>query len=260
MARPIPFIGGDNGIFIKTTSGWRSLQGPQGVQGPNGVPGVVPKLFSAIAASVPLSWWSLNELTGNFADNRPAGIVGTHVASLQRGISRGPDRYGGSQRVASGQGTALATFGNVYGFAGVAPFSFLLLHRPETFGTNSRRIMIKNDSTSGPFMGLNTGGGLFVTRMGGGAPSLVAPTSVQLNEWNLYAMVFDGTGLYCYLNGDSSYQVESGAMPSSAANLRLHGEPGNSANWGADGQYSNFAVWDRALSSVEIESFWKCVI
>jgi hypothetical protein len=120
--------------------------------------------------------------------------------------------------------------------------------------------MIKNDSTSGPFMGLNTGGGLFVTRMGGGAPSLVAPTSVQLNAWNLYAMVFDGTGLYCYLNGDSSFQAESGAMPSSAASLRLHGEPGNAANWGADGQYSNFAVWDRALSAVEIDSFWKCVI
>jgi hypothetical protein len=224
------------------------------------VGGVSPRLYAALASLAPVSWWKLDEASGAFADSGSAGIAGTIGSQFgARRAQPGPDRYSHCVTTVANQGPAVATFGNNYAFAGTLPFTFVICHRPTGYGTNSRRVMAKNDSTAGSFIGLDTAGKMFAMRAGSGAAAITLTSTMLLNEWNLYAHTYDGATQRAYCNGESATLADSGSMPTSSTNLRLNGEPTNQVSWGADGGYSNFAVWNRALTVPELDSLYECV-
>lgn len=219
-------------------------------------------IASAITELAPVSYWKLDELSGNYIDSRPAGIVGTPVTSLARRIG-GPTPDSGCVETNSRQGAAVATFGDNYGFAGNLSFTFVLFHKPElpsapaSFGTNTRRLLQKNDSAAGPFWLVNTAGQINCTRSGSGGPSAVQSIGIDPGAWNVYGFSYDAvTGLIInYYNGNIATATDLAAMPSSAGtNLRLNGEPTNAADWGSPGRFAHLAVWNRGLVPAELDT------
>lgn len=219
-----------------------------------------PTLTEAIYALAPKSWYKLGEDTGNYINNGSIGPAGTPVSAGFRGVTPGAEGEPCVRTVDdASSGTAVATFGDFHAYPNVSPFTILLFHRPTVIGTNTRRLLIKNDSTAGPFIGLSPTGKYVALRAG--APGAVSASSAQvpmLGEWQMLVMRYDGTNLHLFHNNKKTSGTAGGNMPNaSGVNLRLHGEPGNNVDWGANGAYQHLAIWDSALTDIQIASIWN---
>lgn len=215
-----------------------------------------PRVLDVISSLIPASLWDLRELAGAFADTgTPGGVPGTFISG-SRGLG-GPGRPGsfGAETLTVSPATGLASFGDFYDFTGNAPFTVLVAHRPTEYGTNARRIFAKEGGVAGSgwMLGYSTDGRPFALRQAGAA-SVNAPDRIALNEWNLIAMTYDGATTKCYCNGRIAGIADAGAIVNGAGIVRLGYEPANTELYDAPGRFSSPAIWDRALSTAELDS------
>lgn len=232
--------------FNKGTFKWRCLAKPK------------LSVAEAISLLTPNSWWRLNEAVSTnqpFYDSGSAGFNGTPVLPNYRGVAGGVDGSDDyTESPGAGGGFALGTFGDHYNFTGNLPFTILVFHRPfvSGWGTNFRRLLMKNDSTAGPFMGLTTDGRYGFTRAGAGGVTVLSARRATELTWNMLVARYDGTTLEFFHNGKKASQEQAGAIPASSQSLRLNGEPGNAASWGANGGYQHLAIWESVLSDAAL--------
>jgi hypothetical protein len=203
-----------------------------------------------------------SEQTGtNIADSGSAGIAGTYVGALaikggSPGAAAGGYCFGYWDTQTAPPDTAMATFGNNYGFINRAPFTIMVFWRPQTFSTNFRRLLIKNDSAGGPFLGITSGGLPQASRPPSGAFA-VSPKMVIPGMWQMLVYSYDGNTVNLFHNGSTASIADTTNMPTNSAVLRINGEITNAVGFGAGGLYSNLCIWNRCLDPVEINDIWK---
>ena len=97
----------------------------------------------------------------------------------------------------------------------------------------------------------------------GGNKAIDLSTPTFVNEWNYVTIVYDGSNIVTYQNGSQIHtqgaagDLKDNTNPSNFLGDLKIGHQGNSSNY-LNGNAANVAIWNRALSSDEINSvMWK---
>lgn len=230
--------------------------------GAGGAGAAAANINAAITALLPSSFWKLDEGSGALADSGSGAIAGTYV-----GGTRAIKGYRGNRAIEIAADTALATFGDNYRFTGNVPFTALIVHRPTAIpaAAVAKRIFGKENAaaTAGWILGVTSTGSApagrpFANRLPGGA-AVISDQVVTLNEYNLFAISYDGANLSMYHNGVMKTAADAIGIVGSADVIRINGVPGDTAAAGSQGRHQGFAVWSRALTLAELNTIWAAM-
>jgi hypothetical protein len=228
-----------------------------GGDGGGGEAASLPVLDDVISGLSPTSWWKLTENSGNYADSGTGAVTATALGNTVR-VTGGPGSSRGGA-VKSLDTTGIFNAGDVYDFAGVLPFTAMVLWFPIARSTyaGQQRVFAKEGAW---IVGENGTDGFFNAVRVGGA-SLAGPNKVKLYEWNMCALSYSGSVLRLFANGYTATVADVGNITGNANPLLLGQEGGGSANWSprAGTKFSNPAIWNRALSLDELTSIWDAV-
>ena len=83
-------------------------------------------------------------------------------------------------------------------------------------------------------------------------------SSSTSNEWKYLTSTYDGTNLKLYIDGSEVATASASTTTSTTTNARISSRSYSTADEFWDGNLANVAIWNRALSSDEINSvMWK---
>lgn len=214
----------------------------------------------ASGQSGPIAHWKLDEGTGtSTADASGNGITGTLGNSPVwiAGRVNGALDFGATRYVDFGTPTSMSNLQE----SGMTVAAWI---RPESAGGgNSGRIIDKRTGGVGWFLRMNTALGLrFDGYVFSTAPvSRISTNALTQNNWHHVAVTWTGsstgTSIHFYINGilaDSTATDGSGAvLDDSAAPVWIGNRSSDSAA-GHDGRIDNLLVYNRVLTSTEIQA------
>lgn len=208
-------------------------------------------MYQTILDMGPLSIWSMSETTGNFFAAGSSPVTGVVGSPSSRG-SGGPG-IPGTYAADSGGTNKIFNAGDVFDFAGHAPFTILTWIRPSSISGNNRRIMGKEGAVgTGWLYYTRSTGDIAAVRRGSTVAALTA-NKVTLNEWQLAGMRYDGVNLTAILNGVKTSFVDDYDLLDGAGLVYLGAEGTEAASWGFSGRISTPAIFGRALSDYELD-------
>jgi hypothetical protein len=143
-------------------------------------------------------------------------------------------------------------FGDIFDFAGNAPFSFELWMRPTMVDSESRRIFEKSSQAGGYTAVLSMSNGLIVYRDGTGNTDIATlpVNAFPLNAYTHVVVTYDGARLKMYRNGiESDSQPATTAIPDTDVPLIV--------GQGFAGSFDELAIYDKALSLDRIGAHYR---
>jgi Concanavalin A-like lectin/glucanases superfamily len=213
---------------------------------------------AAVLQDTPVAYWRLDEKTGSVAhDETGHGYSGAYSASCVLGATGALAGDPDTALQLDGTG-CVVDVGDLFDFAGQAPFSLEMWARPAVIDSVYRHIVSKMQYTAGgsPL----TGTYVFVeqgsTTLGferwsdGGAVLAVETTDVQpAGSWSYIVVTYDGTNGTIYVNGQVALVGQS-----------IGGVLANGVDflWGQafDGVLDEPAVYDHALTATRVQAHW----
>jgi hypothetical protein len=221
--------------------------------------------------------WRFNEASGDATDSSGNGNTGTFVGTAGRAAgmagfgNAGDFDNNGSSNYVEVPGSAGLQIGlnagdpwSVATWAyeeedGAAPGT-----HQSVYGTflHYRRTLSNDFPYPTPVYGLSFQSGndgdsqLYLWHGSNGAWQRGTGITPTLNDWTHYAYVYDGTNIRVYADGVEQYTVNAGAADATYSGytgaLQIGGAPGFTASRNWNGQLDDVAIFNQALSPIDI--------
>lgn len=230
-----------------------------------------PKKYEdEVLADSPVSYWRLGEAAGaaTAVDLGSGGIDATYTSHAdvilgQTGLVDDADTSV-LQDNATGNPRPSATPGDVYEFAGLAPFSLECWFRPLTIdGINNPRLMSKQGGgaiAQGYRLFVTAGASLAFQRLQDNAADSVTSANGSIVVGELYHAVatYDGTTMRLYINGVEvpGAVASSKSIQDHTGSLFLGGFVASASLINLHGYFDEPAVYDSALSAERIAAHY----
>lgn len=218
-----------------------------------------------VMAGSPSSYWRMGEASGPLADSAGA-VTGTPNGTPTYGLA-GPVNDGGTAIGFNGT-TDYFTFGDVFDFAGTAPFSVSFwIYVSDVDASTFRRILSNNASNGSGAQGWEVliypqssgadAGKVALVRWVNNlnATDAVSPTALTLNAWNHVVVTYSGTEKRVYLNGSAGVAASD---TRSLVNLSATFTVGRFPSGGSvfAGRLARMAVNPRAITQAEVSALY----
>lgn len=205
--------------------------------------------FANLAAGLaPVSAWRLSEPSGTFADTGSGAIAGTANGTMTRGAVGLLSPADADAAIDLDGSTGYVTFGDVYDFPALAPFSVAFLMRPDA--TSGR--LVSKEGTDGWRIFFFGNTVLFDRHTGAGSDAASAASVSTTGTTAFVVATYDGAQLLVYLNGVAGTPVASTRSLGGNANPLTIGRQANSSASYFDGRIDEVRIWSRALSGSEV--------
>jgi hypothetical protein len=200
----------------------------------------------AVGGSAPWGWWRLGEASGPTVADQVGLTPGTWSGTVSYGLGGALDGDADTAiSIAGGSGLSLGT-----GFSPAAAFTIEAWVNLNS-RTSTRYLLSKGSSSAGfhlltvsavPNLRISTTGGTF---------TVTSPTALPTGTWHHLAGTYDGAVMTLYVDGAAvASRALTGTVRASA--LPLTGGRYSSGGSGLNGRLDELAVYDRALSALEI--------
>lgn len=211
-------------------------------------------LNAEILADSPVTYYRLDEASGNFTDSGSGAVTGTatggitySVASLDRGSANASITLNGT--------TGYVDMGDVYDFAATAAFTVEILINNVSFSTTPILIgkaAIDGSGVQGWWLTISPGGDVAMNRaLNSSFETSNGPTTLVTGRAYHLAATFSGSSLIAYVNG------VAGTPVSSTLSLANHAITARVGHGGDLGRFTNAtideaAIYTTALSAARI--------
>lgn len=201
---------------------------------------------SSLSANL-VGWWKLDEQSGSRLDS---SVNGNHLGSVN-GVGSANDDYWGTGEPSADIEQDLSqrlTISNASqtGLGMTGPFTFYCQFKREA--ANGGVLLRKFDGSAGYYVLVESTGVLrALFNSGSGSPDLIASQTLATGKWYDMAFVFDGSYMLLYLDGNLIASRSETRSPSANAADFILGDT-------FDGLMKDAAIWNRALSSLEVKS------
>lgn len=202
--------------------------------------------------------WHFNEASYTGAANEVLDSSGNglHGAAYNSATTTPSGKFNGAANFAA---TNYLLIGNSASLQFPSSLTASIWVYPTAWGSQNTIFMKTDGSTNGYALYTSGGGGaLTAAAFTGGGMKVVnlAAGDIPLNAWTHIAMAFSNTQLKVYLNGALAGSVVTGsAINASTSHLRIGTWNGASGNWA--GKMDEFALYNRTLSTTEVDHLYK---
>jgi hypothetical protein len=219
---------------------------------------------SAVRASGPVAWWRLDERSGSSAydssgNGNTLALTG-HYYQVVPGASPGDARRVATRFGGDAFNDGDGDLGDVFDFAGNAPFSIETWIRPETLGNQHQMILTKAEpdgcctNRNGYYLWLHNASGVGLERFRDEAKDTCSTgQSPPMNAWSHLAVTYDGSTTRIYMDGQlSATCADPRALRDTPAGLTVGYWRGEQSSHHLHGSLDELAIYDRALTGAEI--------
>jgi hypothetical protein len=219
---------------------------------------------AAVRDSGPVGWWRLDERSGTAGFDSSGGgndlALSGHYYQAVPGAASGDARRVATRFGGDAFNDGNGDLGDVYDFAGNAPFSVETWIRPETLGNQHQMIFTKAEpdgccsNRNGYYLWLHNASGVGLERFRDEAKDTCSTgQSPPMNAWSHLAVTYDGATIRIYMDGQlSATCADPRVLRDTSAGVTVGYWRGEQSSHHLHGSLDELAVYDRALTGAEV--------